>query len=146
MERSGPSRSEVPHPREELDRLPDSESVVEPDIAWVNLRDYSEARPTATDVLLILEIAEASLAYDTGEKADLYASAGIQDYWEINIPDRSVEVRRDPGGGRYRSLRTFTGDEEVRPPAAPEIALRPSMVWPCQRIGRRILAFVPGVS
>lgn len=110
--------------------LPDLESVVEPDVAWVELRDYSQARPTARDVFLILEIAESSLAYDTGEKADLYAAAGIADYWVVNVPERAIEVRRDPGASGYRSLRTFTGDDEVRPLAAPEIALRPSMLWP----------------
>ena len=106
------------------------ESAPEPDIAWVSRRDYSEGRPAAADVLLVIEVAETSLSYDTGEKSDLYAAAGIQDYWVVSIPDRSVEVRRDPGGSGYRSLQTFTGDEDVRPLAAPEIALRPSMLWP----------------
>ena len=110
--------------------LPDLESVTEPDIAWVAPRDYSQARPTAADVFLLIEIAEESLSYDTGEKADLYAAGGIQDYWVVSIPDRSIEVRRDPSGGRYRSLTTFTGDDEVRPLAIPEIALRPSQLWP----------------
>jgi len=106
------------------------ESAPEPDMAWVARRDYSEGRPAAADVLLVVEVAETSLSYDTGEKADLYAAAGIADYWVVNIPDRSIEVRRDPSGGRYRSLETFTGDDEVRPLAAPEIALRPAMLWP----------------
>ena len=109
--------------------FPGLESITEPDLAWVTERDYSQARPTSVDVVLIIEIAEASLSYDCGEKADLYAAAAIKDYWVINLPDRSVEVRRDPGTGRYRSLQTYTGDDEVRPLAMPEITLRPSMLW-----------------
>jgi len=105
------------------------ESALEPDIAWVAPRDYSDGRPTAEDVLLVIEVAETSLEYDAGEKADLYAAAGIADYWVVNLSDRSIEVRRDPAGGRYRSLRTSSGDEEIRSLAVPEAALRPSMLW-----------------
>jgi Uma2 family endonuclease len=109
--------------------LPDLGSAPEPDLTWVARRDYSQGRPTAEDVLLVIEVAESSLAYDCGEKADLYAEAGITDYWVINLPKRSVEVRRDPASGHYRDLTTHMGDGEVRPMAIPELALRPSMLW-----------------
>ncbi|MFH1268413.1 MAG: Uma2 family endonuclease [Planctomycetota bacterium] len=109
--------------------LPELESAPQPDLAWVGRRDYTQGRPVASDVLLVIEVAESSLAYDCGEKADLYAAAGIKDYWVVNLPDRSIEVRRDSGTGRYRSLQTYTGDDEVRPLAMPEIAIRPSALW-----------------
>ena len=60
--------------------LPALQSAPEPDIAWVVERDYSRGRPTAADVLLVIEVAESSLKNDIGEKADLYAAAGIADY------------------------------------------------------------------
>jgi len=106
------------------------ESAPEPDIAWVIRRDYSRARPAAADVLLVIEVAESSLDYDCGEKSDLYAAAGIAEYWIVNLVDRRIEVRRDPAGGGYRSQTAYAGDDEVRPLAAPEIALRPSVLWP----------------
>jgi Uma2 family endonuclease len=109
--------------------LPDQESVPEPDVAWVVRRDYSHKRPSAADVLLLIEVAESSLAYDAGEKADLYAAAGIADYWVVNLPDRCIEVRREPVNGRYHSLKTHTGDDEVRPLAFPDIALKPGSLW-----------------
>ena len=109
--------------------LPELESAPEPDLVWVARRDYSAARPTAEDVLLVIEVAETSLAYDTGQKAELYAAAGIADYWVVDVAGRAIEVRRDPAGGRYRSLKTFTGDEEVRPLAMPDVALRPAALW-----------------
>ena len=108
--------------------LPSLESAPEPDVAWVVRRDYSRRRPTAADVLLVIEVAESSLEYDCGEKAELYAEAGIADYWVVNLPERSVEVRRGPEAGRYRNLQTHTGDEEIRPLAMPEVVLRPSML------------------
>ena len=109
--------------------LPSLESAPEPDIAWVADRDYSRGRPTPPDVLLIIEVAESSLKYDCGEKADLYAEAGIAEYWVVNLPEQSIEVRREPAAGRYRSLQTYLGDQDVRPLAVPQIALRPAALW-----------------
>jgi Uma2 family endonuclease len=106
-----------------------SQSVPQPDIAWVAQRDYSLGRPTAADVFLMVEVAEGNFSYDRGEKADLYAAAGIADYWVVNLPEQSIEVRRDPANGRYRTLRTYTGDEELRPLSVPEIVLRPAALW-----------------
>ena len=105
--------------------LPELESAPEPDIAWVARRDYSQSRPTGADVLLIVEVAHSSLSYDRGEKAALYATAGINDYWVVNLRDGRVEVHRDPSDGKYRSVEPLTGDDEVRPLAMPDMALRP---------------------
>jgi Uma2 family endonuclease len=105
--------------------IPELESVPEPDIAWVVPRDYSRSRPTAAEVLLVIEVAESSLAYDRGAKADLYAAAGIAEYWVVDLPAQVVEVYREPVAGHYRSLHTFSGDDEVRPLCFPEVVLRP---------------------
>ena len=105
--------------------LPELESAPEPDIAWVSRRDYSQSRPTGADVLLIVEVAHSSLSYDRGEKAALYAGAGISDYWVVNLRDGRVEVHRDPSDGKHRSVLPLAGDDEVRPLAMPDMALRP---------------------
>jgi Uma2 family endonuclease len=110
--------------------LPSLQSGPQPDVAWVVKRNYRHARPTAADVLLVIEVAQSSLVYDRGEKAALYAEAGIADYWIVNNAGQCVEVYRDPEAGRYRSAQTFRGDQEVRPLAFPEVVLRPSMLWP----------------
>ena len=71
-------------------------SMPEPDLAVVpgSPRDYAVTKPTTA--LLVVEVSESSLAYDRGEKASLYASAGIADYWVVNVVDRQVEVFRNP--------------------------------------------------
>lgn len=109
--------------------LREVESAPEPDIAWVVQRDYTQARPTSADVLLVVEVASSSLAYDTGEKADLYAAAGIGDYWVVDLENSLVEVRRDPVAGRYRSMQTYSGEDEIRPLKLPEAVLRPVMLF-----------------
>ncbi len=102
----------------------------EPDIAWVENRSYLKARPKATDVFLLIEVADSSLDYDRGEKADLYAKARIADYWVINLIDLCVEVFRDPQRGHYRSLQTFELGDKIRPLAFPKIPLAVSDLIP----------------
>jgi len=109
--------------------LAESQSAPEPDLVWAKRRDYSQRRPAGDEVLLLVEVAESSLDFDTGEKAELYAAAGIADYWVVDLAARAVEVRRQPVEGRYRSLQTFTGDAEIRPLAFPEVVLRPASLW-----------------
>ena len=77
------------------------------------------------DVLLIVEVANSSLDHDRGEKAALYAAAGINDYRVVNLGEGRVEVHRDPSHGEYRSFGPLTGNDEVRPLAKPDMALRP---------------------
>ena len=103
--------------------LPGLESVPEPDIGWVARRDYSKARPVTDDVLLVIEVAHSSLKYDLGAKAQLYAEAGIGDYWVVNLIDRCVEVFRDPTPEGYRHRERFSPGQSVQPLAFPEARL-----------------------
>jgi Uma2 family endonuclease len=110
--------------------LPSLESAPEPDLAWVARRDYSRGRPPAEDVLLVVEVADSSLAFDAGEKADLYAAAGIADYWVVNVAARSIEVHRQPDAGRYQYVTVFSGQDELRPLHMPQVSLHPASLWP----------------
>jgi Uma2 family endonuclease len=103
--------------------LPTTLGVAEPDIAWVKNRSYLKARPKAADVLLLIEVADSSLDYDRGEKAELYAKARIADYWVINLIDVCVEVFREPYRGHYRSLQMLELRDSIRPLAFPKITL-----------------------
>lgn len=108
--------------------LPKLKSVPEPDVAWLT-RKLSGRRPQPADVLLIIEVARSTLKFDRGEKARLYAKSGIRDYWVVNLPDRCVEVYRDPLRSRYQSLTTHTRGEQVRLLAFPDIALDVSALF-----------------
>ncbi len=89
----------------------DDESEPEPDLVVVQGRpgDYRESHPAR--VALAVEVAESSLEFDRERKGSLYARAGIDDYWIVNLVDRILEVYRDPEpdasavyGWRYRSV------------------------------------------
>jgi Uma2 family endonuclease len=110
-------------------RLPHAASSPEPDVSWVVKRNYWRGKPGPSDILLIIEVADSSLEDDTGEKAVLYAGAGIRDYWVVNLRNQTVEVRRDPGPEGYQSVERLAGKVEVRPLALPGAVLIPDALW-----------------
>jgi Uma2 family endonuclease len=71
-----------------------------PDLAVVpgRPRDYT-GHPTTAD--LVVEVADTSLDFDTSDKKLLYASAGIRDYWVVDVNGRRLLVYRNPQGGDY---------------------------------------------
>ena len=105
----------------------DDESEPEPDVAVVSgsIRDYAAAHPSQP--VLLVEVADSSLAYDRGGKGSLYARARVPEYWIVNLIDRVVEVHREPRpdpaaalGWRYEHIRRLSEDEAVSPLGAPE--------------------------
>ncbi|MGH7332257.1 MAG: Uma2 family endonuclease [Candidatus Rokuibacteriota bacterium] len=108
----------------------DDESVPEPDLAVVSgtRTDYREAHPARP--ALAVEVADSSLAFDRQHKGSLYARAGIQDYWIVNLIDRVLEVYRDPApdaaapfGWGYRSAQTLAPSDVVVPLALPSMRI-----------------------
>jgi Uma2 family endonuclease len=97
----------------------------EPDIAIVrgSVRDFARQHPTTA--ALVVEVADSSLSFDRAEKAKQYARAAIPDYWVLNLPERVLEVYRDPdpGNGLYRQITHYSENESVSPLAAPAAAI-----------------------
>lgn len=105
-------------------------SAPEPDIAVIrgNVRDYKYAHPTSA--VLIVEVAETSLDYDRNKKSSLYARAGIEDYWIINLNTSRLEVYRNPMvdpekpyGYGYSSINIFTSLYSISPLSAPHATI-----------------------
>ena len=115
----------------------DDESEPEPDVAVVrgSRRDYSDEHPARP--ALVVEVAESSLRLDREHKGSLYARAGLEDYWIVNLVDGVVEVYREPvadpsavHGWRYAS-RTMLGPEaSATPLAAPAVPIAVSALLP----------------
>jgi len=95
-------------------------SEPEPDIAIVTgaPRDYCKEHPTTAE--LVIEIADTTLTYDRTKKAAMYAQAGIQEYWILNLLDRQLEVYRQPQSlpsstFPYQKHEVKTASEAIRP-------------------------------
>lgn len=96
-------------------RIPALDSSPEPDLMWLARKDYSRQHPEPADVFLLIEVAEDSLRYDLGEKAKLYADAGIQEYWVVDVARQAVHVHRRPQAGGYADITVEHGDEAASP-------------------------------
>ena len=74
-------------------------------------------------MLLLIEVADTSVAYDTGTKAQIYAEAGVRDYWVVDIPGRKLHVFRDPSEHGFKTHEVYSGDARVAPLLIPHIGL-----------------------
>ena len=76
---------------------------------------YRTSYPTAADVLLLVEVTDSSLAYDSGPKLALYAHHGVQEVWIVDLVGRAVEVCSEPGPEGYGQRQRLTqGDVTAR--------------------------------
>lgn len=102
--------------RQEQPILLDDDTVPEPDCMVVRgaSRDYSSRIPSASDVVLLVEIADSSLAIDSGEVLETYARNAIPCYWIVNLPDRRIEVYSKPEGASF-TVKEFFGPDDAVP-------------------------------
>ena len=112
------------HPRLQAPLALGEHSEPEPDVAIVTgrARDYIAAHPTTA--VLVIEVADSSLRLDRRFKAEVYARAGLQEYWIVNLVDGALEVHREPELGaddlwHYRSIEVLRPLASVRPLAVP---------------------------
>ena len=62
---------------------------------------YRRAHPSPDDVLLLIEVGDTTLRFDLGEKAQLYATHGILEYWVVDLVANRVWCHRHPRGTQY---------------------------------------------
>lgn len=113
-----------------------SSSEPEPDFAIVQQRadNYLSAHPTPPDIILLIEIAASSLAYDQEVKIPLYAEAGITNYWIFNLVANHLETYSEPYqailGNGYSLKRIFLPHQSVNLPNLSNLSLNLSQVFP----------------
>ncbi len=93
----------------------DNFSEPEPDIALV-IPDplyYEAHHPTPAEIYLIIEVADTSIKKDTEVKAQIYAQAGIRDYWVLDVLNRQLHVFREPSANGYLSKVILTDGDRI---------------------------------
>lgn len=90
-------------------------SVPEPDLAVLRelKPEYQQRHPRGDELLLAVEVADTSAAFDLSRKAILYARAGVPEYWVVDLVRRMLVVHRQPDGTQYRHIRMHSEDERV---------------------------------
>ncbi|MEX2156146.1 MAG: Uma2 family endonuclease [Gemmatimonadales bacterium] len=83
--------------------------VPQPDVAVLTRRgDRYPRHPRAADILLVIEVADTTVAYDRDIKMPLYARAGIPEAWLVDLPADRIDVYRDPVGGQHATVRSVS--------------------------------------
>lgn len=84
---------------------------------------YASHLPGPSDIFLIVEIAESSLGYDREVKARIYAQAEVQEYWLVDLRDRSISCYSRPREGAYELRRQARPGQSIAPLALPQCAI-----------------------
>lgn len=95
----------------------------QPDLAILKWRDdfYAEALPTPDDILLIIEVADSTIAYDREVKSLLYATNGIPEMWVFDVNKKIVEGYSQPSASGYKRMQRYEQGDTLSPLAFPEI-------------------------
>lgn len=104
----------------------DDATEPQPDIVLVRRpwRGYPTSHPRPGDILLVIEVADTSRETDLGAKLELYARAGIPEFWIVDLTMDGVLVCRNPSGHKYGSMST------VEPSGVLEVAGLPGVTIP----------------
>ncbi len=95
----------------------------EPDVLWRKRRRYGSTRPTAADVLLLMEVSDRSAAADLRDKADIYAERGVVEYWVVDVPASRIHVMTASDGQHYREIQIVVPSNPLAPNCRPEAIL-----------------------
>ena len=113
-----------------------TDSEPEPDIAIVDPSKvpYLSHHPRVEDIFWVVEISQSTLKTDLTRKRDLYARAGIPEYWVVDLRNRRLEVFRSPDSNTYTEQRSLPGnaansDEAIAPLTFPDCQIAPSAIF-----------------
>lgn len=100
-------------------------SQPEPDLTLLRLRpvSYRDADAEPRDVLLLIEVSDTSIRRDRELKLPIYARAGIQEYWIVDVQEEMVEVYTRPSASTYASVQRFRRGDVISPSAFPDLRI-----------------------
>jgi predicted RNA binding protein YcfA (HicA-like mRNA interferase family) len=92
--------------------------------------DHEDHHPNASEVFLLIEIADSSLKYDREVKAiasptpraNAYSKSGIIEYWILDVNGRKLYMYRLPTPDGYHSESILAEDVTISPLAFPDCA------------------------
>ncbi|MDW3194116.1 MAG: Uma2 family endonuclease [Cytophagales bacterium] len=94
----------------------DNHTEPEPDVALLKKHPttYFEELPTASDATLVIEVSDTTFLYDTTTKLELYANAGIPEYWVVDIENARVFAFSESAEGTYKKSQTYLGTDAIQ--------------------------------
>ncbi|ELR97019.1 Uma2 family endonuclease [Gloeocapsa sp. PCC 73106] len=107
-----------------------ADSELEPDLAICKLprQQYKICHPQPSDIFWLIEISQTTLNYDLSEKKQIYAKAGIQEYWVVDVNKSQIYVFRQPQEDNYQASSTIR-EGFIIPLAFPHIEVLVEKFW-----------------
>jgi Uma2 family endonuclease len=97
-------------------------TLLGPDLV-VLTESNAPTNPEASDIIVMAEVAWSSRERDLKTKANLYAGAGVEDYWVLDVPAKTVIVHREPEAGIYQSVQTFAAPATITALREPKLSV-----------------------
>jgi Uma2 family endonuclease len=112
----------------------DDLSEPQPDICVLRRRedDYSRAHPRPEDLLLVVEVSDASLAFDRDAKLPRYALAGVPESWIVDLVSDRIVAYRKPRPSGYESAVTFERGSHISPERFDDLRLAVDDIIPAR--------------
>lgn len=91
----------------------DDETELYPDVALLKPRadGYRDRLPRPEDILLLIEVADASLKTDQSVKIPQYARGGVVEVWLFDLDHKQVYAHTNPVSSGYQTVRQMNAGE-----------------------------------
>jgi Uma2 family endonuclease len=92
-------------------------SLPEPDVAVLaeSKDDYRRRHPRGDELLLVVEVSDTTVQHDSTMKRDLYARAGVPEYWVLDVGGRQLTVHRNPANGEFADVQSLSEHDSISP-------------------------------
>jgi Uma2 family endonuclease len=103
-----------------------------PDLALLRPKadEYVAKNPGASDILLLVEVADSSLEFDTTVKLSMYAILGIREYWVADLAEDRLLVYSKPAGDSYQIEKELHRGNTIAPRALPHCRIAVDVFLP----------------
>jgi Uma2 family endonuclease len=103
-----------------------------PDITLLAFREdwYARENPGPRDILLVVEVSDSTIEFDTTVKLPLYAIAGVPEYWVADLRNNRLMVYSKPEADAYTDVRQLQRGDVVAPAALPDCRIMVDLLLP----------------
>lgn len=101
--------------------MPYSEPLPDFVIARFDPNHYAARHPSPEDVLWVIELGDASRAFDRNTKFPLYARHGVRETWLLDFVERRLLLGRKATKLGYSEIEALESGATVAPDALPDV-------------------------
>lgn len=103
----------------------DQYSELQPDFCLLRppATAYDGAHAGPSDVLLLVEVSDTSIIFDTRVKLPLYSAFAVPEVWIVDLTEGRLQVHRDPSPRGYLASLSFGPGDTIAPEAFPNLAV-----------------------